>query len=159
MKFLEITKFYVFITINFLALNVIAAEPSNSERIQKSGAQVMSAFLLEFELQNDINCKFRKYADLDWNEWTSSFPGNSGDEKNKNEAVKSLKEAIEVMKKTKSPNSDKTLSQVLYASMKDPLIKQNTEIGSKENYCDQLYGAAKSLFQKSKDNLKLYKTN
>lgn len=145
------------VAVSFLAIKSFAAEPTNVERLQKANTLVISAFMINFELQQDANCKSKKYNDFDWNDWINNFPINSGSEKSKMDALKSLKETVEVMKKTKAPNSDKTISQFTYINMKDSLIKQNNQLGSRESYCDQVYSAAEGLFQKSKDNIKLLK--
>ena len=151
-------KYIYFIAVLLcLTFKSFAAEPTNVERLQKANTLVISAFMMNYELQQDTNCKSKKYSDFDWNDWINNFPANSGNEKSKLDALKSLKEAVEVMKKTKAPNSDKTISQVTYNNMKDSLIKQNNLLGSKEGYCDQLYSAAEGLLQKSKDNIKLLK--
>lgn len=148
---------FIFFIVVFAASQATASEPTEDERIAKAIQQIITSLLIKYELDSDINCQTKKYADFNLNEFVDSFPKINMLESEKSKMIKTIKDAADKIKITKPQNSDKTISQITYLGMKDAFIKANAQIGNGANYCDQLYTAAGNIFQKSKDNLKLMK--
>jgi hypothetical protein len=137
-----------------LSLDALAEEPSKGERVMKSFSQFSGAKLLVYELKRDPKCQKKTFLDFEPENWLSALPG-SVSQQEKTQLKEVAVKAFEVMFTTKAPNSDKSLSEVNYLTMKDMVKKIATNSGENIDECEAMYTMAQGLFQKSKDSLRL----
>ena len=138
----------------FFSTNVIAADVASQESIKQAGIQLITAMVIKNQIDADVGCSKKTYADINLSEWADVLiKKDKGTPAEKSAIIKAYKDAVITMSKTKAPNSDKTLAQLTYSTAKDAAIKQNSSFVNNGIYCDVLYDFAIVSFKKSKEEI------
>jgi hypothetical protein len=143
-----------FISLPIFLINAGAEDFASQSSIKQAGLQLITAMVIKSQIDVDVGCSKKKYPEINLNEWVDVLiKKDNGTPDEKVKIIKAYNDALKTMTVSKAPNSDKTLAQATYLTIKDTVLKQNIRFADNGIYCDILYGFAVENFKKSKEEI------